>query len=71
MLTRDSFCGIQQWFLGSVVPVGAPGADVVHWTLDADDPSHGVALSIQDVTYDHRLLLNQPVSEAGRRLLPK
>ena len=63
-------CGIQQWTLRSGA-LGGPAADVVHWTLDADDPSHGVALSIQDVTYNHRLALNQPVSEAGRRLLPK
>lgn len=47
------------------------GAEIVHWTLDTEDPSHGVALGIEDVTYEHRLLLNQPVSEAEKRLLPK
>lgn len=47
------------------------GAEIVHWTLDMEDPSCGVALGIQDVTYEHRLLLNQPVSDAEKRLLPK
>ena len=46
-------------------------ADIVHWTADPEEASHGLAVVIEGVRYVHHLRLNQPLPADAVALLPK
>lgn len=42
------------------ISVTASPLDVVHYTVDPDDPSNGVCLSMQSGSWEGDMLMNQP-----------
>ena len=48
------------FFLRMDIKVAAPSLELIHYTVDLDEASCGVALSLQDIAFSNSVLLNLP-----------